>query len=150
LDGSCPRIFYLDIKPAKLVKGQGLCKLATEAQDQINEYPGWENELEFWCSEDLYTPLGPESWYGKFIYLLHHGTCPENLSPRERRSLRLKSAKYLLVNSIIFHVNYDGVILRCLEREDVKKVLKELHDGPTGGNFVGNNTSPKILRVSYY
>jgi hypothetical protein len=29
--------FDLDIKPAKLVKGQGLCKLAAEAQDQVNE-----------------------------------------------------------------------------------------------------------------
>jgi hypothetical protein len=32
--------FDLDIKPAKLVKGQGLCKLVAEAQDQINEDPG--------------------------------------------------------------------------------------------------------------
>jgi hypothetical protein len=38
--------FYLDIKPSKTVKGQGLCKLVTEAQDLINtkDY-GWENEL---------------------------------------------------------------------------------------------------------
>jgi hypothetical protein len=32
--------FDLDIKPAKLVKGQGLCKLVAEAQDRINEDPG--------------------------------------------------------------------------------------------------------------
>jgi hypothetical protein len=31
--------FDLDIKPAKLVKGQGLCKLVAEAQDQVNEDP---------------------------------------------------------------------------------------------------------------
>jgi hypothetical protein len=24
-------------------------------------------------------------------------------------------------------MNYDGVLLRCLEKEDVEKVLKELH-----------------------
>ena len=50
--------FDLDIKPAKLVKGQGLCKLVVEAQDLINEDPGWENELALWCSEYLYIPLG--------------------------------------------------------------------------------------------
>jgi hypothetical protein len=32
--------FDLDIKPAKLVKGQGLCKLAVEAQDQVMKIPG--------------------------------------------------------------------------------------------------------------
>jgi hypothetical protein len=71
--------FDLDIKPAKLVKGQGLCKLAAKSQDRINEDLGWENELALWCSEAVYIPPGQESWYGKPIYLLHHGTCPENL-----------------------------------------------------------------------
>ena len=50
--------FDLDIKPTKLVNGQGFCKLVAEAQDRINEDPGWENELELWCSEDLYIPPG--------------------------------------------------------------------------------------------
>jgi hypothetical protein len=48
--------FDLDIKPIKLVKGQGLCKLSIEAQDQVNEESGWENELALLCSEYLYVP----------------------------------------------------------------------------------------------
>ena len=67
--------FDLDIKPAKLVKGQGLCKLAAEAQDQVNEDPGWENELALWCGKASYVSPGKES-YDKLTYLLHHGTCP--------------------------------------------------------------------------
>jgi hypothetical protein len=81
--------FDLDIKPTKLVKGQRLCKLATEAQDQINDGYGWENEMELWCGEDSYISLGQESWYEKLTYLLHHGTFPENLNTRERRALKL-------------------------------------------------------------
>jgi hypothetical protein len=50
--------FDLDIKLVKLVKGQGLCKLADEAQDQVNEDPGWENELVLWCGEASYVSLG--------------------------------------------------------------------------------------------
>jgi hypothetical protein len=46
--------FDLDIKPTKLVKGQGLCKLAVESQDQVNEDPIWENELALWCGEASY------------------------------------------------------------------------------------------------
>jgi hypothetical protein len=142
--------FDLDIKPSKLIKGQGLCKLVAEAQDLINEDPRWENELALWCNEALYIPPGKESWYGKLIYLLHHGTFLENLSPKERRALRLKSAQYCLVNSVLFHVNYDGVLLGCLEHEDAEKVLRELHDGPAGGHFVGDTTTHKILRDGYY
>jgi hypothetical protein len=50
--------FDLDIKPAKLVKGQGLCKLGDEAKDQVNEYPRWENELTLWCGETSYVSPG--------------------------------------------------------------------------------------------
>ena len=51
---------------------------------------------------------------------------------------------------MLFCVNYDGVILRCLECEDADKVLKLLHDGPVGGHFTGNTTAQNILRDNYY
>ena len=41
-------------------------------------------------------------------------------------------------------------MLRCLEHEDVAKVVKELHDGPVGGHYSGDNTSHKILMAGYY
>jgi len=47
-------------------------------------------------------------------------------------------------------MNYDRLLLRCLEKEDVEKVLREIHDGPLGVNFVGETTAHKILRVGYY
>jgi hypothetical protein len=55
--------FDLDIKPAKIVKGKGLCKLVVEAQDLINEEDfGWENELSLWCSESLSVRPRKTSW----------------------------------------------------------------------------------------
>ena len=47
--------FDLDIKPTKIVKGQGLCKLAAKAQDLMNaEDSDWKNELSLWCNKALY------------------------------------------------------------------------------------------------
>ena len=40
--------------------------------------------------------------------------------------------------------------MSCMEQEDASKVVKELHDGPAGGNFSGDTTIHKILRVGYY
>ena len=47
-------------------------------------------------------------------------------------------------------MNYDSVILRCLEKSEAKKVLQELHDGPAGRHYVGDTTAHKILRTGYY
>jgi hypothetical protein len=53
--------FDLDIKPSKLVKGQCLCKLAVEAQDQANQDLGWDNEITLWCGEATYISPGLDS-----------------------------------------------------------------------------------------
>jgi hypothetical protein len=74
--------FDLDIKIAKLVKGQGFFKLAAEAQDHANQDPGWDNEISLWCGEVEYISPGPNSWYKDLAHLLHHGTCPEKLNHR--------------------------------------------------------------------
>jgi hypothetical protein len=107
--------FDLNIKPTKLVKGQGFFLMEAEAQDQVNEDPKWENDLELWCGEDSYVSPGQESWYEKWTYFLYHGTFLENLNPKERRALKLKSTQYLLINWVFFRVNYDGILLICLE-----------------------------------
>jgi hypothetical protein len=106
--------------------------------------------MALWCGEASYISIGPKSWYENLTYLLHHGNCPENLNPREKRALKLKFVQYRLINSVLFRINYDGVLLRCLEREDAEKVLKELHDGPIIGHFAGNTTAHKKLRAGYY
>ena len=57
---------------------------------------------------------------------------------------------YQIINGVIFKSNYDGVFLRCLEKEDACKVVKELHNGPAGGHFSRNTIAHNILRVAYY
>ena len=51
---------------------------------------------------------------------------------------------------MLFRKNYDGVFLRCLEREDANKVVTELHNGSARGHFLGDTKTHKILRAGYY
>jgi hypothetical protein len=63
---------------------------------------------------------------------------------------RLKYTHYQLVSDILFRINYNGIHLTCPDKQDVDKVLKELHDGPTRGHFTRETKTHKILRVGYY
>ena len=49
-----------------------------------------------------------------------------------------------------FRKNADGVLLRCLEKEESDLVLIQLHDGPAGGHFGGDTTAHKVLRAGYF
>jgi hypothetical protein len=51
---------------------------------------------------------------------------------------------------VFFHRNYGDVLLRCLEKADVERVLKELHYGFAGGHFAGETTTQKKLGAGYY
>jgi len=75
---------------------------------------------------------------------------PEELDPKQKRELRLKAAPYQLIQGILFRSNQEGVLLRCLEKEDSVRVLNELHQGPAGGHFGGETIAHKVLRARYY
>ena len=55
-----------------------------------------------------------------------------------------------MIDGVLFRQNYDKVLLRCLEKDDAKHILTELHDGLAGGHFSGETTTQKVLREGYY
>ena len=92
----------------------------------------------------------PDSWYNDIKFFLLHGNAPEHLDPRNKRALRLRSAPYQLIDNILFRKNFEGVLLRCLERNEADNVLSQLHAGPAGGHFGGETTAHKVFKAGYY
>jgi hypothetical protein len=122
-----------------------------EAQDpQMEQEEGWDNEVDMLQNEVLYIPASTNSWYNNLKYYLTHGSSLNHLNAHKKRALRLKSSQYQLIDGVLFWQNYDQVLLRCLEKDDAKHILIELHDGPGGGHFSGETTAHKVLRVGYY
>lgn len=82
-------------KHAKIVKGQGLCKLAAEALDPTNLHEeGWENEMSLCTQEVLFIPTTVDSWYTDLKRFLQTSEHPRNLNKKQRTILRLKFAQY--------------------------------------------------------
>eukprot|EP00253_Pinus_taeda_P016409 PITA_16409 len=132
-----------EMKPANIVKGQGFCKMLAGAL-LIFEIPFSEVQMYEVSLNDV------ESLYVDIIFYLKNGYAPSNLDYTKKRALRLKAKQYQLVNDVLFRMNYDFVLLRCLEKSEAEKVLQELHDGPAGGHYAIDATAHKILRSWYY
>eukprot|EP00253_Pinus_taeda_P025722 PITA_25722 len=109
----------------------------------INESLMYEREMSEFFSD-------PESWYYDIHFYLIWGSCPKHMDASQRRALKLKSNQYHLANNILYKENYYGIWMKCLEKDDVDHVLKEMHDGPAGGHYGGETTAHKILRAEYY
>ena len=89
-------------------------------------------------------------WYDHIKFFLHNGFAPEILDPKKIRALRLKSSPYQLIDNVLFRNNYDGVFLRCMEKDQSDKFLFKFHAGPVGGHFLGDTIAHKIIREGYY
>jgi hypothetical protein len=109
--------YDLEFKPTNIIKGQGLCKLATGIIDVENqEEDGWQEEPTLYMQQVPYVPSVENYYYNDLKYYLQHGTTPDHLNAKQKRALRMKSTQYQLVHGILFRKNYDGVLLRCLEK----------------------------------
>jgi len=137
--------YDLEIKPAKIVKGQGFCKFLAGASN-IQE-PEITKDIE---EINQISITNPESQYADLIFYLKNRYAPSNISYKNKRAIRLKEKNFIIVDDVLFRRNYDLILLRCLEKPEAQKVLQELHDGPAGGHFGADTTTHKIIHAGYY
>jgi hypothetical protein len=142
--------YDLEITRAQIVRGQGICKLVVDSVEEQQSQTDMliedqHNQSQICCVQN---PTNP--WYDDIKFYLIHGSSPHHLDPKKRRALRLKSSPYQLLNGVLFRKTFDEILMHCLARDEVDKVLSKLHAGEVGGNFGGDTTAHKVLRAGYY
>lgn len=139
--------YDLDIRPTKLVKGQGLAKILTEGNEKAIGMI-CQNDLELTSSK--LQELGQLEWYKDIIYYLQNLSCPNHLVGHKRRALRLRATKYCIMKDGLGWRNPEGVILRCVDEVEAKRLISEFHSGFCGGHYAAKPTAHKILRAGYF
>eukprot|EP00253_Pinus_taeda_P005486 PITA_05486 len=137
--------YDLEIKPPKIVRGQGFCRLLAGASN-ILESGDTEHTEEI----NQVSITDSKSQYANLIFYLKNGHAPPNLSYKNKRAIRLKSKNFIIIDDVLFRQNYNSVLLRFLEKPESQKVLQELHDGPAGGHFGADTIAHKIIHAGYY
>jgi hypothetical protein len=94
--------YDLEINPAQIVRGQGLCKLVVDLEighqeDSDTSNLGQSDQILVCCAQNLVSP-----WYGDIRFCHEHGSAPRHLDPSKRRALRLKSTSFHLINGVLF------------------------------------------------
>ena len=57
-----------------------------------------------------------------------------NPSQKVTRKLRYKSTKYVLLDDQLYYKIVDGVLLKCLNQEEAKVLMGEVHEGICGAH----------------
>ena len=77
-------------------------------------------------------------------------SCPNHLVDHKRRELRLKSVRYCFIQGGLSWKNLYGIILGCVNKDEAKKLIKELHLRYCGGHYETHTIANKIMRERYY
>jgi hypothetical protein len=109
--------YDLEINPTKIIKGQGLVQMLTE----INQEALQKGESE--QVNVVFSELEHDEWYSDIVYYLKNLSCPDHLVDYKRRDLRLREMKYCLTKEGLCWRNPYGIILRCVNKEEAKKLL---------------------------
>ena len=73
-----------------------------------------------------------ENWMTPIVSYLKEGKLPEGKD--EARKLRVKAAKYVLMDEVLYKRGFSQPYLRCLAPDEVNYMLREVHEGACGNH----------------
>jgi hypothetical protein len=145
--------YDLEIKPTKLIKGQGLEKLMTQSNYDvlgINFIADLSENSEEETVPQVSQKFLESPWYADIIYVLRNLQAPPELSKTKARFLKLKATKFCILDHSLYWKDPGGILLSCLLEDEVKQTIKEFHKGDYGGHHYWKTTVHKILRAGFY
>ena len=89
-------------------------------------------------------------WYFDIVYVFRNLQAPKILSKSRERSIKLKDAKFCIINQYFYWKDPGGVLLNCLLENEAQQTVKEFHKGDCGGHHSWKVNANKILRAGYY
>ena len=121
--------FNIELKPTKLVIGQGLakllakencisldidflCTIAKNGQTGIAEQAA-ETERKQLVAENLASC----NWYAEIINFLLKLEIPSRFTQIQAKTLKLKAAKYCIMKNLLYWRDSSRIFLRCLDKE---------------------------------
>ena len=135
--------FDLEVKPTKLIKGQGLAKLLAESNFRtlgINHLQAYEEipDIEEFDDQIPITQIqekfSSSSWYKCIVSYLLTLQCPGNMTPSKARTLKLHAVKYCIMDSQLYWKDPLGFLLSCLVESEMERVINKFHKGVCGGH----------------
>jgi hypothetical protein len=85
-----------------------------------------------------------DDWRSKIIDYLR------NPSQKLSRKLRYKLIKYVMLDNQLYYKTIDEVLLKCLNLEDVRVLMGQVHEGVCGAHQAAHKMKWIIRRSGYF
>ncbi|KAK3006984.1 hypothetical protein RJ639_015833 [Escallonia herrerae] len=87
-------------------------------------------------------------WRQPFMEYLQHGRLPDDRA--KQVEVRRRSVQFVMWKDTLYKRSLDGMLLRCITKDEVEEVMKEVHYGTCGAHQSGPKLQMKIKCLGYY
>ncbi|CAL8098920.1 unnamed protein product [Prunus armeniaca] len=89
-----------------------------------------------------------DTWMSPIYAYLTAGTLPTDKS--QTRKLRYRSARYTVINDVLYKRGYTTSYLKCVTKEQGDYILREVHSGICGDHSGSRSLANKVFRQGYF
>ncbi|KAL2253089.1 UNVERIFIED_CONTAM: hypothetical protein Sindi_0103600 [Sesamum indicum] len=89
-----------------------------------------------------------ESWKDEIVKYLENGTLPKD--PVRAKRVRFRAARFTLLSGQLYKRTVDGPLLKCLDEERAKFVMREIHEGSYENHSGARSLAQKVMRQGYF
>jgi len=89
-------------------------------------------------------------WFHDIKCFLQNQEYTLGASNKDKKTLRRLSGSSFLNEDVLYKINFDMVILRCVDKHEAELLMHEIHEGSFGTHSSGHAMAKKMLRVDYY
>ena len=136
---------FIQIPREENVEADTLAKAsANEAMDEFDE-------VQYIPSIDLPEVQQEEregNWMTPIVLYLKNGRLLERKD--KTKKLRVRSARYVLMDKVLYKRDFSQPYLRCLAPDKANYVLREIHEGACGNHSRARSLVHKVIRAGYY
>ena len=75
---------------------------------------------------------------------------PEGTSVNDKKFQRRFSTKFFLSNGTLYKSKHYSILLWCVDKRKVERIMEDLHKGTFGTHSNGHTMAKKILRAGCY
>ncbi|XP_016172929.1 uncharacterized protein LOC107615377 [Arachis ipaensis] len=89
-----------------------------------------------------------QDWRTPFLEYINAGIIPrDELNPQH---FRRKASLYTNIEGELYKRGFSQPLLKCLNKDEAKEVMDEVHEGVCGNHIGGRALAAKIVRTGYY
>lgn len=71
-------------------------------------------------------------------------------NPDKVRKIKKRTVRFIVLNDKLYKGGFSEPYLRCVEEEEAKYILKEVHKGICGDHMGEKSLVRKIMKASYF